>query len=58
MPENENITAADLLIVESPTLTGLIVIRALAPEPGLMPAARRAVDAANCRHTEIPQESN
>ncbi len=58
MPENENITAADLLIVESPTLTGLIVVRALAPEPGLMPAARRAVDAANCRRTEIPQESN
>ena len=49
MPENENITAADLLIVESPTLTGLIAIRALAPEPGLMPAAQRAVAAAQCK---------
>src|SRR5512132_3804428 len=37
MPEDEDITAADRLIVESPTLTGLIAIRALAPEPGLMP---------------------
>ena len=35
MPEDEEITAADRLIVESPTLTGLIAIRALAPEPGL-----------------------
>ncbi len=40
LPEDEDITAADRLIVESPTTTGLIVIRALAPEPGLMPAAR------------------
>ena len=40
MPEDEDITAADRLIVESPTLTGLIAIRALAPEPGLMPMAR------------------
>ena len=55
MPENENITAADLLIVESPTLTGLIAIRALAPEPGLMPMAQRAVDAATCQRTEIPK---
>jgi uncharacterized membrane protein len=58
MPENENITAADLLIVESPTLTGLIAIRALAPAPGQMPAARRAVDTAKCRQAEIPKESN
>ena len=36
MPEDEEITAADRLIVNSPTATGLIVIRALAPEPGLM----------------------
>ncbi len=35
MPEDEDITAADRLIVESPTPTGLIAIRALAPEPGL-----------------------
>ena len=42
MPEDEDITAADRLIVESPTLTGLIAIRALAPEPGLMPMAQSA----------------
>jgi uncharacterized membrane protein len=58
MPENENITAADLLIVESPTLTGLIAIRALAPEPGLMPVAQRSVDAARCQRTEVPKESD
>jgi uncharacterized membrane protein len=49
LPENEEITAADRLIVTSPTTTGLIVIRALAPEPGLVPAARAALAAAQCR---------
>lgn len=52
IPDDENITAADRLIVESPTVTGLIAIRALAPEPGLMPMAERAVAAAKC--TPIP----
>jgi uncharacterized membrane protein len=49
LPENEEITAADRLIVTSPTTTGLIVIRALAPEAGLVPAARAALAAAQCR---------
>ena len=49
LPEDEVVTAADRLIVESPTTTGLIAIRALAPEPGLMPMARAAVAAAQCR---------
>ena len=49
LPENEEITAADRLIVTSPTSTGLIVIRALAPEPGLVAAARAALAAAQCR---------
>jgi uncharacterized membrane protein len=48
VPEDEEITAADRLIVESPTLTGLIAIRAMAPEPGLMGAAQSAVAAARC----------
>lgn len=52
MPEDEDITAADRLIVESPTVTGLIAIRALAPEPGLMAAARRAIAAAKCVRAE------
>jgi len=58
MPENENITAADRLIVESPSLTGLIAIRALAPEPGLMPAAQHAVAAARCKKTEEAKAPN
>jgi uncharacterized membrane protein len=49
LPEEEDVTAADRLIVESPTKTGLIVLRALAPEPGLMPMARRALAGAQCR---------
>jgi uncharacterized membrane protein len=55
MPENENVTAADLLIVESPTTTGLIAIRALAPEPGLMAKAQNAIDGATCRQFAEPQ---
>lgn len=48
IPEEENVTAADRLIVDSPTTTGLILIRALAPEPGLMPKVAAAVSAATC----------
>ncbi|MEI7804875.1 MAG: DUF1254 domain-containing protein [Hyphomicrobiales bacterium] len=48
LPEEEDVTAADRLIVDSPTVTGLIAIRALAPEPGLMPMARAALAAAKC----------
>jgi uncharacterized membrane protein len=49
MPEEEDVTAADRLIVDSPTPTGLIVIRALAPEPGLMPATQSLLARAQCR---------
>jgi uncharacterized membrane protein len=48
LPGDEEVTAADRLIVESPTSTGLIVIKALAVEPGLMPAAQTALAAAKC----------
>lgn len=48
LPSDEEITAADRLIVESPTPTGLIVIKALAPEPALMPATQNALRAARC----------
>ena len=58
MPEDEDITAADRLIVESPTLTGVIAIRALAPNPGLMPMAQRTVDAARCQRTDVAKESD
>jgi uncharacterized membrane protein len=49
VPEEADVTAADRLIIESPTTTGLIVLRALAPEPGLMAMARRALANAQCR---------
>ena len=49
MPEEEGVTSADRLIIESPTKTGLIVLRALAAEPGLMPAVRRVLAAARCQ---------
>ncbi|MFZ0195750.1 MAG: DUF1254 domain-containing protein [Pseudolabrys sp.] len=48
VPEDEEVTAADRLIVESPTPTGVIAIRAMAPEPGLMRAAQAAIAAAKC----------
>jgi uncharacterized membrane protein len=49
LPDNEEITAADRLIVESPTNTGLIVIKALAAEPGLIDTARSTLAAARCQ---------
>ncbi len=49
MPDDEEVTAADRLIVESPTLTGLIVARAFSPEPSLLPAAAAALQGARCR---------
>jgi uncharacterized membrane protein len=48
VPEEEDVTAADRLIIESPGAMGLIVLRALAPEPGLMAMARRALAGATC----------
>jgi uncharacterized membrane protein len=48
LPDDEEVTAADRLIVESPTPTGLILIRTFGPEPGLMPMAQRALAAARC----------
>src|SRR5678815_1513015 len=48
LPEDEEVTAADRLIVEAPTATGLILVRTFGPEPGLMPMARRALAAARC----------
>jgi len=54
LPEDEEVTAADRLIIESPTESGLIVLRALAPEPGLLPMAQKALAGAKC---EIQKES-
>jgi uncharacterized membrane protein len=49
IPEEEDVTAADRLIVESPTPTGLIVLKALSPEPALMPMAQAALASAQCK---------
>jgi uncharacterized membrane protein len=49
IPEEEDVTAADRLIIDSPGPIGLIVLRALAPEPGLLAMARRALAGATCR---------
>jgi uncharacterized membrane protein len=51
--EDEEVTAADRLIVESPGDIGLIVMRALAPEPSALPFLRGLLNAAQCR-TEPP----
>ena len=54
LPEDEEVTAADRLIVESPTSTGLIMVRALAAEPGLMPAVRASLNGTTCRQQPMP----
>jgi uncharacterized membrane protein len=54
LPEDEEVTAADRLIVESPTETGLIMLRALAPEPSLIAAAQATVSAGTC--TSLPPQ--
>ncbi len=55
LPEEEDVTAADRLIIDSPSTTGLIILKALAPEPGLMPQAQASLAASNCKvQTEAP----
>jgi uncharacterized membrane protein len=48
LQDDEEVAAADRLIVESPSRTGLIVLRALAAEPGMMPAAVSSLSTARC----------
>ena len=49
LPEDEDVTAADRLIIDSPTATGLIVLKALAAEPGLMQQAQASLAASSCK---------
>jgi uncharacterized membrane protein len=49
LPDDEEGTRADCLIVESPTAAGLIVARAFAPEPSLLPTATATLQAAQCK---------
>ena len=52
--DDEEVTAADRLIVVSPTQTGLIVLRALAPEPSALPLVRGIVASAQCTPQPAP----
>jgi uncharacterized membrane protein len=58
LPEDEEVTAADRLIIDSPSTTGLIVMKALAAEPGLMPQAQSSLAAATCApQTDAPPKA-
>jgi uncharacterized membrane protein len=54
LPEDEDVTAADRLIIDSPTATGLIVLKALAAEPGMMAQAQASLAAATCKVQSEP----
>jgi uncharacterized membrane protein len=55
LPEDEEVTSADRLIIDSPTATGLIVLKALAPEPGLMAQAKASLAASTCKlQSDVP----
>ena len=55
LPEDEDVTAADRLIIDSPSTTGLIVLKALAPEPGLMAQAQASLAASSCKvQSDLP----
>ena len=49
LPDEEDVTAADRLIIESPTVTGMIVARALATEFGQMERTRASLATARCQ---------
>src|ERR1700741_274107 len=57
LPEEEDVTSADRLIIDSPTETGLIVMKALAPEPGLMPQAQASLAASRCQVQTEPVQA-
>jgi len=57
LPEDEDVTAADRLIIDAPTPDGLIVLKALAPEPGLMLQAQASLAASSCK-VQVDQPAN
>ena len=57
LPKDEEVTAADRLIIDSPSETGLILIKALAAEPGQMEPAQNAINAATCRTQTEPAQA-
>jgi uncharacterized membrane protein len=48
LPEDEEITRADRLIVESPTTEGVVLVRAFVREPGIRAKVRERIAAVNC----------
>ncbi|MCJ8143803.1 DUF1254 domain-containing protein [Ancylobacter sp. A5.8] len=48
LPENDEVTAADQLVVESPTDQGIVLVRALVREPGAREQVRTLVETAMC----------
>jgi uncharacterized membrane protein len=54
VPDDEEVTAADRLIIDSPGTRGLIVLKALAAEPGLMQQAQASLAAATCKVQTTP----
>ena len=54
LPEEEDVTSADRLIIDSPTATGLIVMKALAAEPSLMLQAQATLAASSCKVQNEP----
>jgi len=48
LPENDEVTAADRLIVESPADEGVVIIRTLVRERGARDEVRARMDAATC----------
>lgn len=48
LPEDEEITAADRLVIESPALEGIVAVRAFVRERGMRAFVRRQLEAATC----------
>lgn len=48
LPEDEEITAADRLVIESPSVEGVVAVRAFVRERGMREQVRRQLDAASC----------
>jgi len=48
LPENDEVTVADRLIVESPSDEGIVLMRALVGERGARDEVKRRMDAATC----------
>lgn len=52
LPDDEEITAADRLIVESPTFDGVVLIRALARESGVLDSIAARVAESSCEQQQ------